>query len=243
MRRGWEELEEALEDDETLYGSSPKADGPQQELYGERVQEYAEDVREYVSDLWDSAVEEYFGPELSGYDRLQDTVAERAVAYSPDIENPYAAAVADQTVEFGRSFGQAVAGALTTPSALYDAVQEWKETGEHPISPYVQMEEHRDSDGSVAEVSGKAAGFVTGAALAVQFPFVLLAGAAQTGRHLAERKSHHYLRERLLGEDIDEIPEDDGMNELYHAVSDAAVDVFRETVDSVDDVFGDRSET
>ncbi len=211
------DVEAVLSGDRTLYQSDVSQELLEEpRSYRECVQEYVEDAKAYAQDLWEDLEDRYVEHELSGLDRAQEALAETVVEYSPDLENEYAQAVADSAVEFGRSFGQAVAGSIMAPSALYDAVQEWKDTGECPISPYVQMEEHRDGDCSLAETSGKAAGFLTGATLVVHYPFVLLAGAAQTGRHIAERKLHHYLQERL----DEDAPEDGDVLEQFRALYD-----------------------
>lgn len=199
---------------------------------------YTDVLSDYVADAWGEAKESYLDHDMSGIDRAQDAVASTVAEYTPELENEYTQAVADGAVEFGRSFGQAMAGAFTSPAALYDAVQEWKDSDAPPVSPYVHIEAYRDGDGSVAETAGKAAGFATGAVAGVQYPVLFLAGAAHSARHLAERAAHRYLRDRLWEDDdmadvdvADEDLTDDLMDDLpavRDAAADAAVDGYVE---------------
>jgi hypothetical protein len=155
-------------------------------------------VQDYLADIWEASTEKYLSHDLSGIDRAQETVAAAVAGYEPDLEHVYAQAVGGSAAEFGRSFGQALAGAMTSPAALYDAVQEWQDDDVQPLSPYVHIETRREDDGSVPGTAGKAAGFLTGAAAGVHYPVLFLAGAAHSGRHLAERAVHRYLREHLV---------------------------------------------
>lgn len=182
---------------------------------------YTDILRDYAADTWEDVKSYYLDHDMSGIDRAQDRIAATVADYQPELDNPYAEAVAENAVEFGRSFGQAVAGAFTSPAALYDAAQELREADRPPVSPYVHIEEYRDGEGSVAEAAGKAAGFATGAVAGVQYPFLFLAGAAHTGRHLAERAAHHYLRDRVQADDD---LGDGELDVIGDAVRDAAVD-------------------
>jgi hypothetical protein len=166
-----------------------------------------DDLREYAGDQVDRVKEYYLGEEQGVYDRMMQDIAGKIESIDTAYDTGYDEldTVLDHSSTAASNFLQGMSGAIMFPSFAYDNVTERKQDDDQPLSIYYMVEDERDDPADwkeeVTARTAQGAGFVTGAAICIKEPLVLLTANANEIRQYAERKLHPYLRDRLMDEE------------------------------------------
>lgn len=177
-----------------------------------------DDLREYAGEQVDRVKDYYLGHEQGVYDRMMEDIAGRIESIDTEFDTGYdnLDTALDYSSMAASNFLQGMSGSVFVASYLYDKgtatfLTDETQDRDDPLSVYHMIEDERDEPEDwkeeVTERTAKGAGFLTGAAICVKEPLVLLTANANEIRQYAERKLHPYLQDRLMDEEEESGPE------------------------------------